>query len=99
MKVSILIAIVLLSQTSFYVPAEQSAKKKKKMLVIFNHQLTFDDLVEIKKQVAKNGGNLIYNKIQFDSTSKLVYLDFRVRFEKKYGCHYYDGGTLTDSSL
>ncbi|TVT37704.1 hypothetical protein FNT36_21250 [Hymenobacter setariae] len=54
------------------------AAPAKKVLVFFNRQTTFAQLATIKKEVAKDGIALDYDRLAFDASGHLTAISFRV---------------------
>lgn len=74
---TLLLAAVALVGSSF-TPPKDEAREPSRIEVVFNRQLTFDDVVQIKQGLLLKGITLKYNKLSFDNDGKLTAIDFSV---------------------
>ncbi|MBW3129185.1 hypothetical protein [Hymenobacter profundi] len=72
-----LLTTLLLTASSFTGPKAPTTESSR-IEVIFNRQLTFDDVVQIKQRLLLRGITLRYNKLSFDDNGKLTAIDFHV---------------------
>ena len=85
-------AIIFIIISSFKKSSEiQTLELKKNVLVIFNHTLTYNDIVTIKQDLSKKEIILTYRRLVFDENSKLQGISYEVR------CGKYGGGDDVDN--
>ena len=83
---SVLLSIIFLVFTSFKEGNEvkKPAINVSKVEVIFSHQLSFDDLAQIKLDLSLKNMLLNFRALGFDENGKLTSIDFYVQCGSKY---------------
>jgi len=81
----ILLTIILICNSAFTFSSKNCfTDNKKNIEVIFNHKLTFNDVVKLKLDLAEKGLSLVYKKLEFDENSKLISISFLVNCNDGY---------------
>ena len=89
----ILLGILFISISSFKEPNKnKSLNDNTNIEVVFNHKLSFNDIVKIKLDLSEKGIMLTYRKLLFDENAKLLSIKFYVKFNDGYG-----GGDESDN--
>lgn len=92
------VAVLLIISTSFKLNKSlNTSSGKENVEVIFNHKLTFNDVVKLKLDLSEKGLTLTYRKLIFDENSKLTAIDFSVKSTDGYAGGA-DEANLTDDS-
>lgn len=89
-----IIAVFIISTSSFTnnIPAQNSGNDKR-IEVVFNRQLDFNDLVKIKMDLSQKGITINYNSLVFDESGHLEAIRFFV------DCHDGFSGSAGDVNL
>ena len=81
----ILITALFIFISSFKYHDNKNLNDNSNIEVVFNHKLSFNDIVKIKLDLSEKGITLTYRKLLFDENAKLISIDFYVKFNDGYG--------------